>query len=68
MNDDHAEVSGATREAVAAEAKAPHRADRTRTPEEEEAVEGGRVDPDVRAHYRQMTELGAEEVGEGRIP
>jgi hypothetical protein len=68
MNDEHTHVSEATQKAEAEEADAPHRADRPPTAEEEEAVEGRQVDPDVRAHYRQMTELGAEEVGEGRIP
>jgi hypothetical protein len=68
MRDEHTQVSDATREAEAEEADAPHRADRPPTAEEEEAVEGRPVDPDVRAHYREMTELGAEEVGEGRIP
>ena len=26
------------------------------------------VDEEVRTHYREMTELGANEAGEGRIP
>jgi hypothetical protein len=68
MNDEGAEVTGATQEAEAEEAKAPHRADRAPTPEEEESIEGDEVDPDVRTHYREMTELGVHEVGEGRIP
>jgi len=68
MNDEHTQVSDATRQAEVEEADAPHRSDRAPTAEEEEAVEGRQVDPDVRAHYRQMTEIGAEEVGEGRIP
>jgi hypothetical protein len=68
MNDEDSHVSDATREAEAEEADAPHLPDRAPTAEEEEAVEGRHVDPDVRAHFRHMTELGAEEVGEGRIP
>jgi hypothetical protein len=35
-------------------------------PEEEGEVEG-RVNEDVRVHYREMIELGADEVGERRI-
>ncbi len=68
MEDEHTQVSDATREAETEEADAPHRADRPPTAAEEEAVEGRPVDPDVRAHYREMTALGAEDVGEGRIP
>jgi len=68
MNDEPERVSDATREAEANEARAPHAAGRGPTPDEEEAAEGQRVDDEVRAHYREMTELGAEEVGEGRVP
>ena len=68
MDDEVYEVTGATREAEAKEAKAPHRADRAPTPDEEASIEGDEVDPEVRSHYREMTELGADEVGEGRIP
>ena len=70
MNDEVDEVTGATREAEAKEAKAPHRADRAPTPEEEASIEGDEVDPEVRSPTDpgEMTELGAHEVGEGRIP
>lgn len=68
MSDEHTEVSSATRQAEAEEAKAPHHADRPPTPEEEDAVDGREVDPEVAEHYREMTELGAADVGEGRIP
>ena len=37
-------------------------------PEEDEAIEDEEVDDEVRAHYQEMVELGASEVGEGRIP
>jgi hypothetical protein len=62
------EVTESTREAEAEEAKAPHVPDRPATSEEEELVGDHRVDEEVREHYREMTEIGAQEVGEGRIP
>jgi hypothetical protein len=68
VSDEHTPVSDATREAEAEEARADHVADRPATPEEEKEVEGAQVDPDVRAHYQEMAELGADDVGEGRIP
>jgi hypothetical protein len=68
MTDEHTEVSDTTRQAEAEEADAPHEADRPPTPEEEASAEGRTVDPDVRAHYEEMAELGAEDKGEGRIP
>ncbi len=68
MSDERTRVSDATRQAEAEESDAAHRADRSATPEESAAVEGREVDPDMRAHYREMTELGADEAGEGRIP
>jgi hypothetical protein len=66
--DEHDEVSEATRRAEAQEAQAPHEADRPPTAEEEQAIKDLEVDPDVRAHFQEMTEIGADEVGEGRIP
>jgi hypothetical protein len=68
MDEDRSQVTESTREAEAEEARAPHVADRAPTPAEEEAAKDLEVDPDVRAHYQEMTELGANEVGEGRIP
>jgi hypothetical protein len=68
MSDERTRVTDATRQAEAEESDAPHSADRPAPAEESAEVEGREVDPDVRAHYREMTELGAEEVGEGRIP
>ena len=68
MDEDRSEVTEATREAEAEEARAAHVPDRAPTPEEEEAAEDLKVDPDVRAHYEEMTEIGANDVGEGRIP
>jgi hypothetical protein len=68
MDDDRSDVTEATREAEAEEARAAHVVDRAPTAEEETAAQDLEVDPDVRAHYEEMTELGANEVGEGRIP
>jgi hypothetical protein len=68
MSDEHTEVSEATRDAEAHEAQVGAVAGPPATPDEEEAVDDRRVDPAVRAHYREMTELGADERGEGRIP
>jgi hypothetical protein len=68
MSDEHTEVSDATRNAEADEAQMGPVAGPPATPEEEEAVDDHPVDPEVRAHYREMTELGAEDRGEGRIP
>jgi hypothetical protein len=66
--DEHDEVSEATRRAEAQEAQAPHQADRPPTAEEEQAIKDLEVDPDVRSHFQEMTEIGADDVGEGRIP
>jgi hypothetical protein len=68
MSNDHSEVTDATRQAEAEEARAPHVADRPATAEEEELAGDEGVDDDVRTHYREMTELGADDPGEGRIP
>ncbi len=68
MGDERTEVSEATRKAESEESEARHVADRPPTPEEEESAEGHEVDPEVRAHYQEMTELGADDPGEGRIP
>jgi hypothetical protein len=70
MTSERTKVSDATRQAEAEEAQAPH-VDRTVTSEEnskEAAIEDREVDEDVRAHYQEMAEMGAEERGEGRIP
>jgi hypothetical protein len=68
MSDERSDVTDATRQAEAEEARAPHVADRPGTPEEEALAGDEGVDDDVRTHYREMTELGANDPGEGRIP
>ena len=66
MGDDRSEVTEATREAEAEEARAPHAAE-PEDIEAENSADGHSVDKSVRKHYRQMTELGADDPGEGRI-
>lgn len=68
MSNERNEVTDATRQAEAEEAEAPHVADRPASAEEEKLVGDSAVDDDVRTHYREMTELGANDPGEGRIP
>jgi hypothetical protein len=68
MSQERSEVTDATRQAEAEEARVRHGADRPASPEEEEPVEDRAVDDEVREHYREMTEIGAQEVGEGRVP
>ena len=68
MAGDHTEVSDATRQAEREESEAAHRPDRPPTPEEESVADARSVDPEVREHYEEMAETGAESEGEGRIP
>jgi hypothetical protein len=68
MNSERGQVSDATREAEAEEAEAPHVANAPAGTEDEELTEDRQVDPVVREHYREMTEIGANEEGEGRVP
>jgi hypothetical protein len=67
MGNERSEVSEATRQAEAEEARVAHDAGPTGA-EGEESADGHQVDEDVREHYREMTEIGATEPGEGRIP
>ncbi|HUI04465.1 MAG TPA: hypothetical protein VLZ77_13040 [Acidimicrobiales bacterium] len=68
MARDHTEVTDATRQAEEEESAAAHEPDRAPTPGEEAAAEELSVDPDVREHYEEMAERGAEAEGEGRVP
>jgi hypothetical protein len=66
------EPDEATREAEHAEEGQAHAADRTPTPEEEAAAEHGYEESDeerkrVAEHYEEMTDIGANAKGEGRI-
>ena len=64
---DRTEVSPATQRAEEEEARAAHRPDRSPTAEEEREADDVPVDPEVARHYEEMSELGAEVEGEGRI-
>jgi hypothetical protein len=70
--EDRTEPDEATRAAEQAEEGQAHAADRTPTPEEEAAAEGGYPESDeerqkVAEHYKEMTDIGANAKGEGRI-
>lgn len=68
------EANEHTREEERGEGLAAHQADRPPTPPEEAAAEqeatasSATTQERVAEHYREMTELGANEKGEGRIP
>jgi hypothetical protein len=68
MSTERSRVTDATKQAEAEEALAPHVADRPAGPEVETAAEDREVDDGVGTHYREMTDIGAREAGEGRIP
>jgi hypothetical protein len=65
---DRTNPSPATRDEEAREARVPPGASEVPTPEEEAAAESNPVDPEVAEHEREMTERGAHQKGEGRIP
>jgi len=60
--------SSETRDAERNEAEMRGQADRMPTPEEEEIADDLEVDTEVAEHEREMTERGANQKGEGRIP
>jgi len=57
-----------TRDAERHEANAAHAADREPTLEEEQRAESLEPDDDLVEHEREMTERGARQKGEGRLP
>ena len=62
-------ITQATKDAERQEARAEHGATETLTPEEEAAAErAGAPSDDTREHYQEMTEKGANQKGEGRLP
>jgi hypothetical protein len=65
---DRTKPSSETRAAEREEAAAEHDADRPPTEDEERAVADREADPEVAEHYEEMTERGAKQRGEGRIP
>ena len=60
--------SEATKAAERVEADRQAGADRMPTEDEERVAEGNTIDDDVRGHEKDMTERGARQEGEGRIP
>jgi len=61
--------SDQTRAAEAVDAETHAEADELPTPDEEAAAERAEdTDEDVAEHYEEMTERGAHQKGEGRIP
>ena len=66
---EHTKPTRETREADRAALDAPHAAQEDPTPEELEAAERTpAASPETAEHYREMTERGADQQGEGRIP
>lgn len=59
--------SGETVIADRRDAEAAHTADEAPTPEDEAAVAGRTVDPDVAESYRAATQRGVDQEGEGRL-
>lgn len=60
--------SRATRAAERREAKSRPGAGPAPTPADEAAADENELDPDVQEHYEEMTERGAHQKGEGRVP
>lgn len=65
---EHTKPDARTREADRAAVDAPHGADTEPTSDEEQAAERADVSPDTATHYEEMTDIGADQQGEGRIP
>jgi hypothetical protein len=66
---DDTRPSDKTRAAEAADAQVHAEADDMPTEGEEAAAErAGKVDPEVAEHYEEMTDRGANQKGEGRLP
>ena len=62
-------ITQATKDAERQEAHAEHGAPQTPTAEEEAAAErAGSPSEETKEHYQEMTEKGANQQGEGRIP
>ena len=62
-------ITQATKDAERQEANAEHGAPQTPTPEEEAAAERqGSASDETREHYQEMTDKGANQQGEGRLP
>jgi hypothetical protein len=57
-----------TRDAETRDERAEHVADRAPDDDEERLADDLDLDPDVAEHERDMTERGARQQGEGRLP
>jgi hypothetical protein len=69
MASEHTRPSDATKEAERKEARRGPSSDREPTPEESAvADELPEIDEGVESSYKEMTERGAKQEGEGRIP
>jgi hypothetical protein len=64
---EHTKPTEETRQADRSALEAEHTAGQEPTPEEEQAAERNVVSPETPEHYREMTERGANQEGEGRI-
>jgi hypothetical protein len=66
---DQTRPSDETRAAEKSDARQTAEPDDMPTPEEEAAAErAGELDPEVAEHYKEMSERGADQKGEGRLP
>ena len=61
------EVSEATRTSEKRDAEARHVADRPATQDEADEADRQKLEDGVAEHYREMTDKGVKEPGEGRI-
>ena len=69
MGEQQQKVSDATKEADRKAMNAEHGAPEVPTAAEMEAAErAGKPSPGVAEHYEEMTEKGANQKGEGRVP
>ena len=67
MGDKTEKISDATRQADRRDAQATAKPDRMPTADEEARADNLELDPDVAENYREQTERGANQKGEGRI-
>jgi hypothetical protein len=67
MSDDRQAARDATRAADRRDAQVSGHADRMPTEEEAARADGLELDPEVAANYKEATERGARQKGEGRI-
>jgi hypothetical protein len=66
--DEPTRPSDRTRATEDEDARTPARADREPTSDEENVADRLELDPEVTKHYEEMTERGANQEGEGRVP